>query len=301
MKNIVISMFVFPWEIDALERVLIGLKESSFNIHPDIKFHLSITLDTSSNRIDWEKSQIPWLLFADKLGNLKKICDWCECDFDYNTNGTVGGSAAKRRADALKYKDKVAAYVWLDTDIFFPKHILYALSTFVYDMKDQYYIITPEIIKYWDDSWNIITNKKYMSQPYNHRDFFDMFSLDNECMNMDATHLEQINGFKFGGGWFTCISHDLMQKATVPEFIGEYGPDDTWITSFSQSYNAKYNRILVKQHVMRNMVVTEIGLKYTVENHYKKYLNLKNVDIEAHKAKIWHSFKNELELHLNKV
>jgi hypothetical protein len=47
--------------------------------------------------------------------------------------------------------------------------------------------------------------------------------------------------------------------------------------------------------------VTEIGLKYTVENHYKKYLKLKNVDIEAHKAKIWQIFKNELELHLNKV
>ena len=78
MKNIVISMFVFPWEIDGLERVLIGLKESSFNIHPEIKFHLSITLDTSSNRIDWEKSQIPWLLFVDKFNNLKKICDWCE-------------------------------------------------------------------------------------------------------------------------------------------------------------------------------------------------------------------------------
>jgi len=49
------------------------------------------------------------------------------------------------------------------------------------------------------------------------------------------------------------------------------------------------------------MVVTEIGVKYTVENHYKKYLNLKNVDIEAHKAKIWQSFNIELSTHLNKV
>ncbi len=175
MKNIVVSMFVFPWEIDSLERVLIGLKESSFNIHPEVKFTLSVTMDLSDRRVQWNSSSIPHEFFENKLKNLTKLCNWCDYSFDINQSSDVYGAADKKRSDLAKYKDKADVFMWLDTDIYFPKHILYAISSFVLELKDPYYILTPEIIKYWDSSWDIITNKKYLNQPFNHRDFFDMF------------------------------------------------------------------------------------------------------------------------------
>lgn len=294
-------MFIFPWEIDALERVLIGLKESSFNIDPNVKFTLSLTMEMSDRRVNWSSSQLPRQFFIDKLYNLKKLCNWCDYEFDINGSGKINGAADKKRDDLAKYKDIADAFMWLDTDIYFPKHILYAISTFVAGMKEQYYVITPEIIKYWDNSWDVITNKKYLNQPFNHRDFFDMYSLDNECQSMDGAYLEPINGFKFGAGWFTCLSKDLFVKATMPEFIGEYGPDDTWIMMFCQAYNQKHGRHIVKQHVMRNVVITELGKSYTVDNHYKKHLNLNNIDIEAHKASIWQVFNKNLVQHIKTV
>ena len=301
MKTIVISMFAFPWEIDALERVLIGLKEASFNIDPNVKFTLSLTMEMSDRRVDWSKSSLPRQFFIDKLYNLKKLCNWCNYEFDINENGCVNGAADKKRADFAKYKDDADVFMWLDTDIYFPKHILYTISTFVNQIKDQYYVLTPEIIKYWDNSWDCITNKKYLGQPFNHRDFFDMFSLDTECQNMDGAYLEPIPQFKFGAGWFTCISKELFAKATMPDFIGEYGPDDTWIMAFAQSYNAKHGRNLVNQLVMRNVVITELGKTYIVENHYKNYLNLNLIDIDAHKSKIWEVFGKELKEHINNI
>ena len=301
MKTILSSIFVLPWEIDSLERVLIGLKESSFNIHPDAKFKLSVTLDLSDRRVNWNISALPRAFFEDKFNNLTKLCNWCEYSFDVNQNGDVNGAADKKRKDLKLYKDTSDVFMWLDTDIYFPKHILYALSSFVHEMKEVEYIITPEIIKYWDSSWDVITNKKYLTQPYNHRDFFDMFSLDDECQNMDAAYLEPINGFKFGAGWFTCVSKPLLVSATIPDFIGEYGPDDTWIMEFSRAYNQKYNKQLVKQHVMRNVVITELGKTYITDNHYKKHLSLNNIDIEAHKAKIWQEFSKNLQKHISKT
>ena len=294
-------MFVFPWEIDSLERVLIGLKEASFNVHPEVKFTLSVTMDLSDRRVNWNSSALPHAFFEDKFNNLTKLCNWCGYNFDINKSGNINGAADKKRSDLAKYKDTADVFMWLDTDIYFPKHILYALSSFVYEMKDPEYILTPEIIKYWDNSWDVITNKKYLNQPFNHRDFFDMFSLDNECQSMDGAYLEPINGFKFGAGWFTCVSKQLFVKATLPDFIGEYGPDDTWLMEFSRVYNQKYGRQLVKQYVMRNVVITELGKTYITENHYKKHLSLNIVDIEAHKAKIWQEFGNKLQEHILKT
>ena len=301
MKTVLVSMFIFPWEIDSLERVLIGLKESSFNIHPDVKFKLSITMDMSDRRVNWNESKMPYGFFADKFSNLAKLCNWCDYSLSTNPLGTINGAADKKREDLLIHKNNTDVFMWLDTDIYFPKHILYAISTFVAGMTDPYYIITPEIIKYWDNSWDVITNKKYLNQPFNHRDFFDMFSLDNECQSMDGAYLEPINGFKFGAGWFTCISKELFVKATMPEFIGEYGPDDTWIMMFAQAYNQKYGKQTVRQHVMRNVVITELGKTYIIDNHYKKYLKLNNIDIEAHKARVNSVFGSKLREHINSI
>ena len=298
MKTTIISMFVFPWEIDALQRVLTGLKEASFNIDQNVKFKLSLTMELSDRRVNWDQSKLPRSLFIDKLENLKKLCNWCEYEFDANESCAINGAADKKRSDLAKYKDEADVFMWLDTDIYFPKHILYAISTFVSTIQDEHYIITPEIIKYWDSSWDIITNKKYLNQPFNHRDFFDMYSLDNECQSMDGAYLEPVNGFKFGAGWFTCVSKDLFVKATMPDFIGEYGPDDTWLMLFSHHYNQKYGRQIVRQHVMRNVVITEIGKKYIVDNHYKKYLSLNDIDIEDHKRKVNAVFGQKLQEHL---
>jgi hypothetical protein len=286
-----------------LERILTALKEASCQTNGDVEYELSVTMDMSDSKINWEKSILPKGLFEDKFDNIKKICNWCNVSFDINQNKDCFGCADKRRNDSVKYRNKCDAFVWLDPDIYFPKHILTGLGAAVNGINNKYYLVTPEIIRYWDSSWDVITNKKFLSEPFNHRDFFDMYSVDAVCQELDGPSIEplQENVIKFGGGWFTCISHDLLQLATVPSFIGEYGPDDTWLSAFSSNYNIKHSHSIIKQYVMRNIVTTELGKTYISENPYKKYLKLNIIDIEAHKDKIWKEFGNKLQEHISKT
>lgn len=302
MKHIVFSIFVFPWEIDQFERILSDLKQASCFLENDVKFTLSVTLDTSDSRIDWGNSKLDKTFFIDKFNNLKKLCNWCTVDFDYNESLNCFGSADKRRNDAAKYKNKCDMYVWLDSDMYFPMHILQVLHAALIQVKEKHYIITPELIRYWDTSWDVITNKRFLTEQHNHRDYFDMYSVNKLAQELDSPYIEKINTIKFGGGWFSCISHDLLQLATVPDFIGPYGPDDTWLTTFSLNYNVAIGSgSRIPQYVMRNVVVTEIGKMYITENHYKKYISLKNVDIEEHKSKVWKIFGQKMQEQLNSI
>lgn len=296
MKHIVISTFIFPWEIDELERLLIALKEASFFVS-DCKYTWSITLDLSDNRIDWNDSKIPKEFFSDKFATLKRYCDWCEPSFNVNTNADCLGCADQRRNDLTKYKE-CDAFIWLDTDMFFPKHILGVLSATINQIQDKHFLLTPEIIRYWDSSWDVITNKKFLSEPNNQRDTFDMLSVDAVAATLGEPQIETIQGFKFGGGWFTCISKDLLTLSGVPDFIDDYGPDDTWLSYFSDNYN-KFIKPDIKQYVMRNVVVTENGKRYTIENYYKKFLKIKVIDIDEKKRKMWEVFGIKLQERIN--
>jgi hypothetical protein len=301
MKHIVFSIFIFPWEIDGLERILTALKESSCLLENPDKFTLSVTLDLSDTRVDWSKSVIPKEYFRDKFDNIKKICNWADISFDTNEELNCFGSADKRRNDHKKFK--CDAFVWLDPDMYFPINILSVLSAAINQTQHPYYIITPEIIRYWDASWDVITNKAFLNEAFNHRDYFDMYSVNAVAQRLDAPYIDKLDRgmVKFGGGWFTCISSKLLDLATVPSFIGPYGPDDTWVTAFALNYNNKLQRAEIVQYVMRNVVTTELGKTYVVENHYKKYISLKDVDIEAHKKTVWDKFQKELGNHLNKL
>jgi len=70
---------------------------------------------------------------------------------------------------------------------------------------------------------------------------------------------------------------------------------------FAQSYNQKYGEQIVKQHVMRNVVITELGKTYIVDNHYKKHLKLNSIDIEAHKHRVNSVFGQKLYEHMQNV
>lgn len=302
MKHAVIGIFIFPWEIDSLERILSDLKQASCFLSNNIKFTLSVTMDISETRIDWNLSRIPKELFVQKMENIKKLCNWCDVDFEFNENNNCLGCVAKRRNDSIKYKNKCDLFVWLDPDMYFPMHILQVLEFAINQIKESHYIITPELIRYWDPSWDVITNKKFLNEPHNHRDYFDMYSVNKVAQELDSPYIEKIDTIKIGGGWFTCISHDLLQLVTVPDFLGPYGLEDTWLMGYAINHNRFSNkRPHIVQYLMRNVVVTEIGKTYIVDNHYKKLLNLKSVDMESHKANIRTLFGAHLEEHLRKT
>ena len=65
---------------------------------------------------------------------------------------------------------------------------------------------------------------------------------------------------KFAGGWFTCISKKLLDRITVPDSLGHYGLEDTFIMWGSDKLK------LGQQFKIKNLVVCE-NYKYR-DNKY---------------------------------
>ena len=69
------------------------------------------------------------------------------------------------------------------------------------------------------------------------------------------------------GGWFTCISKNILDKVTVPKSFGHYGLEDTFILDSLELLK------LGTQYKIKNLVICE-NCKYRNNLHLTNYLNL---------------------------
>lgn len=286
-----ISIFVLPEEIDDLEKSILQLKKASKWLDEDDNIILDVTLGISPELTDWENSKLPLQFFIDKFNNIKNYCDWASnCNFNVSTE--ISGCVSQRRVSSKKYQfDNV---IWLDTDIIFDettlKYILYA-AKLVGEQGISDYIITPEIVRIWDSTWDCIVNEKFIHQPcgYEKRNnpFLDsgvhgeISVVDVECFVQNQPRL------KFAGGWFTCISASVLQKVPIPESFGHYGLEDTFIMWASMKFKE------FRQFKIKNLVICE-DYKYRNKEHYTTYIckiNKKEEFLSVAK----NAFKNELD------
>jgi len=264
-----IVQYIQPWEIDNFERQVNQMIQSSFYISNDIKIIWDVTLNTSI--IDWDKSQLPEEYLLNKFKYLETITNYyytAEFDLSAGIQAGIQGAADKKRSSVLKNQDYV---IWLDSDIYFSKYTLPYLTQSAIYIEEPLFILTPEIIKYWDDSWDCITHYKFLNEPHNHRDYFDLYSLDILVENNEFS-LKKINQLKFGSGWFTLLPNQLIQQIEIPEEIGSYGPEDTYLMCCAKILG-------INQYVLKGIVVSEIGEKYlTNQNYIKPLLHVKISD-----------------------
>jgi hypothetical protein len=256
-----IVQYLQPWEIDDFHRQVEIMIQSKYYIqNKDIKIIWDVTLNT--NCVDWTESSLPLEYFINKfkfLENLVSIYFTAEFDCD----NTINGSADKRRNCVNKEQDHT---IWLDSDLFFSKYTLSSiLDERVHSIiSEKEFIITPNIIKYWDDSWDIIVHPDFINESFDHRSYFDLYSIDKFFEDKNKiVELVKINKIKFGGGWFTLLSDPLLKRIGVPIEIGEYGPDDTYIIICSLYLN-------IPQYILRNIIVSELGGKYLQHRDYIK-------------------------------
>lgn len=257
-----IVQYIQPWEIDAFERQLNQLIKSSYYINSANDVILDCTMNLSI--IDWEHSKLPCEYFTNKFKILAdRLNNYFQVEFDIDT--TIGGAADKRRSIINKKQDYI---IWLDSDIYFSIYTLPQLINATKVIDTELYILTPQIIKYWDSSWDSIVADRFLHFPFNHRDYFDSHSLDY-ILNEDVS-IKINNNVKFGAGWFNLLSDSLLKKIHIPSELGSYGPEDTYI--------AECMKILkIPQYILENIIVTEEG-KLLNNDYIKTLLNVKISD-----------------------
>lgn len=260
-----ISIFCLPHEIDDLELTLNQMKKA-FRYVDEQNFILDITLALTGELTLWEQSKIPIDYFTHKYEKLRKSCDWITNKyFRVEQNSEVLGCVSKRRK-VWKEHQNVDYHIWLDTDIIFDERTLAYIDSSIQSLNKDYpyAVVSPEIVKVWDNTWDCLVNEQFLNEPLDYQKTNDPYL---DCGIKGDIGIETINNtipnqprMKFAGGWFTCISKKLLDRITVPDSLGHYGLEDTFIMWGSDKLK------LGQQFKIKNLVVCE-NYKYR-DNKY---------------------------------
>ena len=267
--KVVISIFCLPYEIDELENTLNQLKNASYYLDNKVEYILDVTMTTSNKMVNWDKSSLPLKYFIDKFSKLSSHTDWCQKQFQ--TSDTILGCVSQRRESLKNHKD-ADYFIWLDCDVIFDERTLSYMQMAMETTNKEYIhsIITPELVRIWDNSWDILVNEKFLNEPHEYNQTNDPYK--DSGIKGDISIEEVLNKnspqsrFKFAGGWFTCISGALLRRIGIPEEFGHYGFEDTFIMVGSEKLVREQNESIT-QFKIKNLVVCE-NYKYRDNHHY---------------------------------
>jgi hypothetical protein len=272
-----IVIHLLPHELDWFDWQSKQMKIGSNFLEPSDEIILDVTLNL--NLVDWESSKIPKEFFIEKFNNILLLWDWCKIIANTDSDNKCRGCDDKRRNSIREsVSDNI---LYLDSDLIFRPENLKYIITAAKEIPSQYYIISSEIVKIWDNSWDCITNKNYINHIPDLDKYYnsDPFKIIVDGMG-ESVGLKSIDIFKFGGGWFNLLSTNLLKLTDIPDSFGPYGVDDSYVMICCGILkNKKYD---IKQYVLENMIVTE-NYKYR-QNPYKNYLTIINKQTEFRKT-----------------
>ena len=190
MNDLHIILHCLPREIDELDRIVNHLKRSSHFLDNNDEVILDFTLNLSDKLTDWETSQLPKEFFADKFDMMEKRCDWTSKNiFEINDSNRCLGINDKRR-NSIRENDS-GNFMYLDTDVYFSMFNLSYLFRALEQIDNEYYVLNSQLLRLWDESWNMISNERYIPMGYDSKIWlkYDPFQLDSEVF----TYASNIN------------------------------------------------------------------------------------------------------------
>ena len=270
-----IVVHLLPQEIDWFEWQSKQFKQGSYYLEQDEEIIIDVTLNL--NLVDWKESKIPKEFFINKFNQLRQYWDWAEVLFTVDEEGKCLGCDDKRR-DSIR-TTTADNILYLDCDLVFKPETLKHMLNAGKAMNIEYYIISPQIVRLWDSSWDALVNENYLSDPpgqaYKEKDPFEVVASAT-----GEVELSRIREFKFGGGWFNLLSTKLLKLIDIPDSFGPYGVDDTFVMMCSSIMTGKgYN---IRQYVLKEVLVAE-NIKYRC-NPYNEFLSLINRQDEFRKV-----------------
>ena len=274
-----VSIHISPYEIDNYQTFIHQLRRNLNYIDDEIIF--SPYLNLSTYFYDWRNSKLKSDFFVNRFNELNNIVkDECELDSTVNYDDKILGAFSYKTMFLEQYKDKVDAFIWFDSDMIFPDNTIHMLiASHKADDMSKYRIVTPQIHRLWDTTWDVLVNKDYINIPASHDNYFgfDGYSLyksNDEDIFLDTNKQR----FKFASGWCNLLSANLFRDLIDFTYdLGHYGPDDTFIMNLLDYY--KFNKGKdISQYIVRNVVVTE-NYKHSL-NQYKDYIT-KNDNIKT--------------------
>lgn len=251
--NTIISIHIFPHEIGGYRRVMNSLANSIKHLDKNTSIEIWSTLNKNPQLISQETPDSELTKISQQFINLNKS-SIVNTKFTISTSKTIHGVNEHRRETITGSKsgDNI---IFLDCDLHFNERLLSNQISAIYEIrkKTQYYIITPQIIRLWDSTWDCLVHPDYKKCSFDFHKTANAKSLVK--LDYGDVSITKNETFKWGGGWFNVISADLLKYIGLPDsFIG-YGPDDTFAMKCCQLMKPTNKK--VQQYILNNMVVIE--------------------------------------------
>lgn len=265
--NYKITCHLMPWELDYALLSFTQLKKSKYYLNSDDNIYIDVTLNLSNYLINWDDSKISKEFFINKFKSLQPLLKDYICRFKiYNGDRLYGGLNTQREST----EDHIDFYSVLNPDMYFNENLLSYLIESSKIIKNKFLVITPQIPKLWDSTWDIISNENYLDVKHEDWDSLDVFDIRYflKTNNKDIS-LIPINDFKFAG-WFDFYSKDFWTNFFVgfDDWNG-YGPCDWYSITLSQF--AKNQNLDIQQYILENQLVCEYEIGPLKNNNLSKY------------------------------
>ena len=282
-----ITIHLFPHELEEYKRIVDNLNVSMFNIQKN-QVKLYVCLNMNPEIINCTGETRRQIVEAFYNTNKKLVIQHEE---NVNTDTNFYGVNEQRRYTINQSSDD-DLIINLDCDIYFHPNLLRTMIKFSDELliKNKMYIITPECVRLWDSTWDCLVNAQFKN---NLLGFYKKANPSEITKKIYGDiSLNKINQFKWGGGWFTGISARLAKLIGIPKSFKGYGPDDTFMMKCCEILrNKKYK---LDQYVISGMVICE-NQKYTNNRDMFKE-NIPKFRNECNK-----NFSNEIDIFSKKL
>jgi hypothetical protein len=120
------------------------------------------------------ESKLPKEFFIEKYKTISKLLDWAEHKpFIYEGDELWGHLDLERNI----IEPHIDYYMSICPDMNFHEHLLFYLIESAKSVNDEYFVITPQIYKMWDHTWDHLTHPNYQNIPYNEWNGGDTFDI----------------------------------------------------------------------------------------------------------------------------
>lgn len=262
-----------PWEIDYALFSFSQLKKSYYYLPKDVEIIIETDLNLSSHIVNWDESKLSKEFFIEKYNSISTLLK------NYKHNKKIyEGDKFYGHLDTQKtaIESDIDYYITLYPDVLFDEKLIAYYCEAVKSIKNKYFIITAQITKMWDSSWDIITNPMYQDIPYElwqQKDCFDIIYDQNN--SIQEIKLTPLSTSKYAG-WV-----DLVNKATYEQLIPVwdkwegYGGWDYYgmlVTDTYKRLGGDFQQYLIEGQTIVEWTTGFVG--HPLVNAYKKFLVL---------------------------
>lgn len=283
---IIISIHCFPHELSGYNRIVQKLNKCILKVNNPENFLIHSSLNINSKLVDWKNQ------------TKEQQQKYCELYENISTNSTIKCEnrivnnfrflgCNEHRRQTIKKANHSDTIIFLDCDLHFNEDILKHQEHSVDHISKfiDYFIITPNIVRLWDPTWDCIVHPSFLQNKLGMYKEINPNEISNT--NYGNISLSPNIRFKWGGGWFNAISARLLKYINIPESFVGYGPDDTFVMQCCRLMRKKNMR--VQQYILNNIIVCEdqnvdhslVSLKHNIPNfretankHFKEELDI---------------------------